>query len=93
MGEYFHTQLARYYHVKSIENKGTFKAGWHSDLVREYVRVFSERLNRRDRVPITRYRGLYILGHVRTVNKDRKQIQLPEPARYSVVSELLKIKQ
>jgi hypothetical protein len=87
MGEYFHTQLARYYHVKSVGKNRTFKAGWHSDLVREYVRVLGERPNRRDRVPITRYRGLYILGRVRTVEKDRKQIELPEPARYTVNSE------
>src|SRR5215210_3854857 len=65
MGEYFHTQ--RYYHVNSIGKNGTFKAGWHSDLVRECVRVLGERPNRRDRIPITRYRGRYILGRVYTV--------------------------
>lgn len=37
VGEYFHTQLARYYHVNSIGKNRSFKAGWHSDLVREYV--------------------------------------------------------
>jgi hypothetical protein len=58
LGEYFHTPLARYYHVKAIGNKGSFKAGWHSDLVREYVRVLGEMPKRKDRIPITRYQGL-----------------------------------
>jgi hypothetical protein len=93
MGGYFHTQLARYYHVKSSSKNGTFNAGWHSDLVREYVRVLGERPNRRDRIPITRYRGLYILGRVYTVVKDRKQRELSGPAQYSVIGELLRIKQ
>ena len=92
MGEYFHTQLARYYHVNSISKNGTFNAGWHSDLVREYVRVLGERPNHRDRIPITRYRGRYILGPAYTVMKDRRQRELLEPAYYSVIDKLLKIK-
>jgi hypothetical protein len=93
MGEYFQTSLARYYHVKAIGKKGLFKAGWHSDLVREYARVLGERPRRRDRIPITRYRGLYILGRVYTVVTNRKQRQLPPSVQYSVVGESLKIKQ
>jgi hypothetical protein len=91
MGEYFHTQ--RYHHVNSIGKNGTFKAGWHSDLVRECVRVLGERPNRRDRISITRYRGLYILGRIYTVMKDRRQRELLEPAYYSMIDKLLKIKQ
>jgi hypothetical protein len=93
LGEYFHTPLARYYHVKTISKKGSFKAGWHSDLVRDYVRVLGEMPKRKDRNPITRYQGLYILGRVYIVVKDRKQWDLSEPAQYSVIGELLKIRQ
>jgi hypothetical protein len=42
LGEYFHTPLARYYHVKAIGNKGSFKAGWHSDLRGGLVLLDSE---------------------------------------------------
>jgi hypothetical protein len=91
MGEYFYTQ--RHHHVNSIGKNGTFKAGWHSDLVRECVRVLGERPNRRDRISITRYRGLYILGRIYTVMKDRRQRELLEPAYYSMIDKLLKIKQ
>jgi lysine/ornithine N-monooxygenase len=38
MGEYFHVPLAWYCHVKWIRRNGAFVAGWHSDLVREYMR-------------------------------------------------------
>ena len=93
MGPYFHVPLARYYHVQQIGKKGYFKAGWHSDLVREYTRIIGVRPKRRDRIPLTKYKGLYIIGRVQTVVQDRKQRELPEPSRYSVVSELLKIKQ
>lgn len=93
MGEYLHTPLARYYHVKTIGKKGSFKAGWHSDLVREYARVLGQMPKRKDRIPLTRYEGLYVLGSIETVLKDRKQRDLPEVAHYSVIRELLKIKQ
>jgi len=93
LGEYFHTPFARYYHVKTIGKKGSFKVGWHSDLVRDYVRALGEMPKRKDRNPITRYQGLYILGRVYIVVKDRKQRDLSEPAQYSVIGELLKIRQ
>jgi hypothetical protein len=93
MGAYFHVGLARYYHVQKVGKKGYFKAGWHSDLVREYTRIIGVRPQRRDRIPLTRYKGLYIIGRVQTVVRDRKQRELPEPSHYSVVSELVKIKQ
>lgn len=93
MGEHFHVPLARYYHVQQVGKKGFFKAGWHSDLIREFTRVIGVRPQRRDRIPLTRYKGLYIIGRVHTVVRDRRQRDLLEPSRYSVISELLKIKQ
>jgi hypothetical protein len=37
--------------------------------------------------------GLYILGRIYTVMKDRRQRELLEPAYYSMIDKLLKIKQ
>ena len=93
MGEYFHVPLARYYHVQRIAKNKAFTAGWHSDLIREFTKVLGVRPQRKDRVPLTKYHGFYILGRVYTVGKDSKQRKLPEPSHYSVIGELLKIKQ
>lgn len=92
MGDFFNARVARYYHVRWIR-KRAFKAGWHSDLVREYARLFNQKPDRIDRIPMNRYRGSYIEGKVRTVKTDRRQREIPAPLHYSVVAELLRVKE
>ena len=69
----------------SINRNGAFKAGWPSERVREYARVLDVMPKRRDRIPLSQYDGICILGRVETAVKDRKQRDLPETAHYSVI--------
>jgi hypothetical protein len=57
MGEYFGTILSRYYNVLRIigkpEQHGRFKASRQGDFLREYMTLFTGKLNRLDRIPMS----------------------------------------
>lgn len=93
MGEH----LRRFYRVKDLTSKpkrnGTFKAGWHCELLHEFVMLFNERPERLDRIPMSRFSNRIITGHVRTVNRNSQQQPLPELLQYSVIERLVGLEQ
>jgi len=93
MGE----QLRRFYRVNRLISKpkknGTFKAGWHGELLHEFVTLFGERPERLDRIPLTRFRNRIVRGRVHTVTHTSKQRELPELLQYSVIDSLLSVEQ
>jgi len=91
MGEH----LRRFYRVNRLISKpkknGTFKAGWHGELLHEFVTLFNERPERLDRIPMSRFRGRIVTGRVKTVTQSSKQRELPELLQYSVLDSLLAV--
>jgi len=91
-GEQFGARLPRWYNATRIIGKpgkrGQFKAGWSSDLFREFVSI-AGMPGRTDRIPLTRYANSIVEGQVETVKADRQQEQIPELLRYSVIRKLL----
>lgn len=91
-GKYFGITLCRYYNVKTLASKarkgGAFKVGWHSDFVREYTAVFGLP-SRPDRISTETYKTAIVRGRVGIVVTDSRQRPIPEPLRYSVITELL----
>jgi len=81
-GEHLGKRLQRWYNVRRLVGKpgpnGGFKAGWSSDLVREYATLISLAPNQRnDRIALSRYKPLVLVADVVTVEEDAKQNKLP----------------
>jgi hypothetical protein len=96
MGPYYDkVQLVRYYNVRKVIGRpaknGRFKAGWMCNFTREYGRLF--RLpSRLDRISMTAFSKVIIVGTVRTVITGSDQCEIPEQLRYSVIDELVRVK-
>ena len=95
MGEFFEAELPRYYNVMNVAPKrkknGNFKAGLKCDFLREYCTLFPGRLNRRDRIPMSPFKGSIILGKVITVKEARGR-PIPTELQYSRIDQLLGVK-
>jgi hypothetical protein len=94
-GEHFDAELRRWYNVQIPQGRrtgrnGVFKAGWGSDLMREYASLIGM-VKRNDRIALTHYANKVILGEVVTVKTAHDQEELPEALQYSVVRRLLSV--
>ena len=87
-------KLFRYYNISYSSRpngKQIIKAGWYSDLMREFVGLFDEKPRREDEIPLTRFNGHRFIGNVETVVKNAKGRPIPELVRYSRVAQLLRL--
>jgi hypothetical protein len=95
LGQYFETVLSRYYNVQRIigkpERHGRFKASKKGDFLREYMTLFTGRVNRPDRIPMSCFEGVIIEGKVVTVKRSRGR-DIPAELQYSKISELRRVK-
>lgn len=96
-GDYFEKRIPRYYGATRLIGKpqrgGRFKVGWKSDFRREFCRLFPISVNRLDRLPMTHFERVILIGRVRTVERAYNQRPIPPEAQYSVIDELLKVKE
>jgi hypothetical protein len=93
MGDHFGVRVLRWYNatVKApIGQSGRFKVGWSSDLLREYARICGMP-TRADRIALSRYEPLLLLGKIETVDSTSQQEKLPLELQYSVVRKLLSV--
>jgi len=95
--EHFGTKITSYYNVQRIIGKpgknGNFKVGWSSRFAREFMSLFNTRVTRLDRFPMSRFERSILIGKTKTVKKSANQKNLPSVAQYSVVNELVKLKE
>lgn len=96
LGEHYGLLVPRYYNVRAFAGRGRrhgkFHIGWKSDFVREYARCFG--LPRRiDRVSTAAFKGVLIEGRIDAVECDHHQRKIHNDLRYSVIRELLKVKE
>ena len=93
-GDYFGTKLARYYGARRLIGRSgkhaRFAVGWKSDFLREYATLFGAP-SRLDRIAMTPFEKVTMLGRVRTVEKGHDQRVIAEGLRYSVIEELLRV--
>lgn len=94
-GDAFEKVVPRFYNVKRIKGKpgknGDFVPGRNSDFLREYCGLFTNPIHRLDRLSLSVYRNVIIKGRVRTTERNRRQRELPDILKYSVVEELLEV--
>jgi len=95
MGEFFEAELPRYYNVQNVARKrkknGNFKVGLKCDFIREYYTLFPGRITRRDRIPMSPFKGSIITGRVITVKEARGR-PIPTELQYSRIDQLLGVK-
>ncbi|HJS89377.1 MAG TPA: hypothetical protein VJ738_05365 [Steroidobacteraceae bacterium] len=95
-GDHFEKRIPRYYGATRLIGKpgkgGRFKVGRKGDFLREFMTLFPVNANRLDRLPMSRYENVIIVGKVRTVERGRNQRPIPPEAQYSVVDQLLRVK-
>ena len=94
-GDYFETELSRYYNVQRIIGKprrhGCFKCGKTGSFLREYMTLFTGRVNRLDRIPMSLFQDEIIEGVVGTVTRSQGR-NIPKELQYSVITELRRLK-
>ncbi len=94
-GEYFETELNRYYNVQRIigqpQRHGRFKCSAKGDFLREYMTLFTGKANRLDRIPMSNFENVIIEGRVNTVKRSRGK-DIPTELQYSVITELRGLK-
>jgi len=93
-GDAFETPLKRFYNVDHLKGKpqknGNFKATKGGDFMIEYLTVFPNYVpSRLDRINMEVFKDKVIIGKVKTVTKNNRQRQLPEPMQYSVIEQLI----
>ena len=95
LGKYFETELSRYYNVKRIIGKpqlfGRFQCSKKGDFLREYMTLFTGKISRTDRVPMSYYENVIIEGKVDTVKVSRGK-GIPKELQYSVIRGLRRLK-
>lgn len=100
-GEAFDVPLSRHYNAKRLSGKagkrGGFVVGKCHDLAREFFTVLEKAGQpisglRLDRLPLSRFDSLIIVGKVATVIHDSQRKPRQKALHYSVVSELIGIK-
>lgn len=96
LGEHFEKVICRFYNVTRLIGRpgphGRFKVGFHSGFLREYAKLFGSP-TRLDRIPMTNFERKIFVARVRTVERGAAQERIPEGLRYSVISELVRIKE
>lgn len=94
-GDYFETELSRYYNVKRIIGKpqryGCFKCSKTGLFLREYMTLFTGRVSRLDRIPMSHFENVIIEGIINTVTRSQGR-HIPKELQYSVITELRRLK-
>lgn len=87
--DYGNIAIPRYYPVQRKGKRG-FIAPRGGVLVADFQRIFTHRIQRLDRFPITWLQGERLLGEIGTVIKDANQDTREEGTQYTVVRKLIK---
>ena len=85
--DYGGVAIPRYYSVKMRGNK-SFVAPRGGDLVADFRRIFSGRIQRLDRFPLHWLEGAALIGEIGTVVKNANQKTRDDGTEYSVVRKL-----
>lgn len=93
-GKYFGINIPRYYNVKikgKAQTEGCFKAPQSGNFLREYANLFGlpQRL---DRIPMSKYKNKIFECSVKTVKTGYNQAKIHKQLQYSVIEELIKVK-
>lgn len=94
-GEFFEDELSRFYNISRIigkpERHGRFKASKKGDFLREYMTLFTGKISRLDRIPMSYFENVIIEGVVGTVTRSRGR-DIPSQLQYSVIKHLRRVK-
>ncbi len=86
--EYGNIAVPRYYNVQATGKK-SFVAPRGGDLVADFRRIFTRRIQRLDRFPICWLEGTTVIGELGTVNKNSHQKPRDEGTEYSIVRKVI----
>ena len=89
-GEFFEIKLQRYYNVQKAGRSYHFKK--NMDFTREMRNCFDKSTLKRGK-PFSLLKDKIIFGSVRTVNKSSRQKKLSKNNQYSVISEILGLRE
>ena len=90
MGEFNGAIVPGWFNVQPTKSKTTVKAGWRSNFLRMYQECFNIKLERRDRIPMSRFKSIRPKVEVVTIGKDTQGQRLAKINHYSRVGRVLK---
>ena len=91
MGEFYGEILPGWFNVEASKSRTTVKAGWKSNFVRMYQACFDIRLERKDRIPMSRFDSVIMKVEVVTVGKDSKGEPLAKINQYSRIKSCIQV--
>ncbi len=85
MGRFYGVVLPAWFSVKPSKSKTTVKAGWRSDFLRMYQACFNIKLDRKDRIRMSRFESVLLKVEVVTTVRDGQGQSLAKINQYSRV--------
>jgi len=96
LGEFNGVIINCYYNAAKLKGKpgknGKFCVGWKSNFLRDFANLFNCLPDRRDRVPMSKFQDVIIIGKIITVTKTFDQKEIHPLLQYSVINELVGVK-
>ena len=77
--------------MNESKSKTTVKAGWKSEFLRMYQACFDVKLDRKDRIPMSRFDSDLLKVEVMTIAKDTKGQPLAKINQYSRVKRCIEV--
>ena len=91
MGAFYGEILPGWFNVEASKSRTTVKAGWKSNFLRMFQACFDIRLERKDRIPMSRFDSVIMNVEVVKISKDSRGESLAKINQYSRVKRCIEV--
>ena len=80
-----------WFNIEPSDSKNTVKAGWKSSFVRMYQECLDTRLDRRDRISLSPFKGKLLMLEVVSIGRDSDHKEMAQVNHYSRVKRIVEV--
>ena len=80
-----------WFNIEPSDSKNTVKAGWKSSFVRMYQECLNSRLDRRDRISLSPFKGKLLMLEVVSIGRDSDHKEMAQVNHYSRVKRIVEV--
>ena len=80
-----------WFNIEPSDSKSTVKAGWKSSFVRMYQECLDTRLDRRDRISLSPFKGKLLMLEVVSIGRDSDHKEMAQVNHYSRVKRIVEV--
>jgi len=83
--------IPSWFNIEPSDSETTVKAGWKSNFLRMYQECLNSRLDRRDRISLSPFKGKLLMLEVVSIERDSDHKEMAQVNHYSRVKKILKV--